>query len=420
MRINIAKYTGKAFDDVFYDIIEHRHTHYWLKGGRGSLKSSFISVVIPALLMLNPECHAVVFRKVERDIKRSVFPQIQWGIETLGLADRFRAIRSPHEITYKPTGQKIYFFGVDDPTKAKSIKPPFGYIGIVWFEELDQFAGMEELRSLNQSLLRGGSRYWVFSSFNPPKSQNNWVNEEQIAEDADRLVCHTTYLDAPRGWLGEQFILEAEKLKAKNETAYRHEYLGEVTGTDGAVFENVEDLRMSDAMIAEFDRIYDGLDFGFSLDPLAYVKLHYDAKKEEIYIFDEIYQLGLRNFQAAQLIEPKLEGRRLAADAAEPKSIADFRSYGIHAYPAKKGKDSVDFGMKWLQDRAKIYIDKRRAPNAYREFVSYEYQRNREGQFVSAYPDADNHAIDAVRYALGEVMRRRGLSGGLRKEDLGL
>ena len=318
MRINIAKYAGRAFDEVFYDIMEHRHTHYWLKGGRGSLKSSFISIVIPVLLMLNPDCHAVVFRKVERDIKRSVFPQIQWAIETMGLSDRFRAIRSPHEITYKPTGQKIYFFGVDDPAKAKSIKPPFGYIGLTWFEELDQFAGMEELRSLNQSLLRGGSKYWMFSSFNPPKSQNNWVNEEQIVEDSDRMVCHTTYLDAPQEWLGKQFIIEAEKLKAKNEMAYRHEYLGEVTGTGGAVFENVEDMRMSDAMVAEFDHVYDGLDFGFSLDPLAYVKLHYDARKEEIYIFDEIYQLGLRNYQAAQLIEPKLGGWQQMQQSQNP------------------------------------------------------------------------------------------------------
>lgn len=405
----LSDVVARQFISVHRDIQEHNHTYYWLKGGRGSTKSSFISIEIPFLMLKNPMCHAVVLRKVGNTVKNSVFPQLQWGIDSLGLSGKFKSKTSPHEIKYKKTGQKILFLGCDDPQKIKSIKLPFGYVGIVWYEELDQFSGMEEIRNLNQSLLRGGSKFWVFGSFNPPKSQNNWVNEEQIVYDPARLVHHSTYLNVPHDWLGPQFFDDAEKLKAKNYMSYDHEYLGKVTGTGGAVFDNVEDMEMSRELVESFDHVYYGLDFGFSIDPLAFVAMHYDAKHEVLYIFDEIYQQKLLNKTAAGMILPKVSTAPVFADAAEPKSIADMKTYGLHIYPARKGRDSVEHGIKWLQDRAKIYIDKRRCPNVYREFVGYEYERNRQGQFISAYPDRDNHAIDAVRYGLSNVMRSSGV-----------
>ena len=407
--VRLSDVVAPHFYALHRDIMRHGHTYYWLEGGRGSTKSSEISLEIPQLLIKNPDCHAVVLRKVGNTIKNSVYPQIQWGIDTLGLTSKFRFKTSPHEITYRKTGQKILFFGVDDPQKIKSIKLPFGYIGIAWLEELDQFTGMEEIRNLNQSLLRGGPRFWEFCSFNPPKSQNNWVNEEKLFEDPDRLVHHSTYLGVPREWLGERFFDDAEKLKEKNERAYEHEYLGKVTGTGGAVFENVEDMAMSDELIGNFDKLYYGLDFGFSMDPLAFVAIYYDAKHEDLYVFDEIYQQKLRNSMAVERIRPLVGTARIIADSAEPKSIAEMRDLGLKITGARKGRDSVEHGIKWLQDRAHIYIDKRRAPNTYRELVSYEYERNRQGQFVSAYPDKDNHAIDAVRYAMSEFMRAGGI-----------
>lgn len=405
MQVNVASSISPSFDGVFYDIQEHKYTHYWLAGGRGSTKSSFIGLTISLLLMQNPNCHVVVLRKVRNTVKNSVFPQIQWGIDTLQMTGKFRAITSPHEITYTLTGQKILFFGLDDPAKVKSIKLPFGYVGIVWFEELDQFSGMEEIRNVLQSLLRGGEKYWVFCTYNPPKSRNNWVNEEIIQARPDRLVHHSTYLDVPREWLGEQFFLEADTLKNKNELLYRHEYLGEVTGTGGAVFDNVEDMAMSDERVGNFDRLYYGLDFGFAVDPLAFVAIHYDKKKEEVYIFDELYRQKLTNDRTGKWLKRKYPTAMLIADSAEPKSIAELRSMGVNVRGARKGRDSVDYGIKWLQSRRTIYIDKRRCPNAYREFVTYEYERNREGQFISAYPDKNNHAIDAVRYGLDDVMQ---------------
>lgn len=407
--VKLSNIIAPHFWELHRDIKQHGHTYYWLEGGRGSTKSSDISIEIPPLMIKNPECHAVVLRKVGNTIKNSVYPQMQWGIDALGLTDKFHFKTSPHEITYKKTGQKILFFGVDDPQKIKSIKLPFGYVGICWIEELDQFTGMEEIRNLNQSLLRGGPVFWEFCSFNPPKSQNNWVNEEKLFDDPDRLVHHSTYLGVPREWLGGRFFEDAEKLKIKNEMAYRHEYLGEVTGTGGAVFENVEDMAMSNELVGNFDRLYYGLDFGFAVDPLAYVAMYYDAKREDLYIFDEIYQQKLTNSQAAGRIAQRTGDRLIIADSAEPKSIKEMKDYGLHITGARKGPDSVEHGIKWLQDRAHIYIDKRRCPNTFREFISYEYERNREGQFISAYPDKNNHAIDAVRYGMGPAMPRAGI-----------
>lgn len=404
--VRLSDVVAPHFYALHRDIVRHGHTYYWLEGGRGSTKSSEISLEIPQLIIKNPECHAVVLRKIGNTIKNSVYPQMQWGIDALGLTDKFRFKTSPHEITYKKTGQKILFFGVDDPQKIKSIKLPFGYVGVCWIEELDQFAGMEEIRNLNQSLLRGGPVFWEFCSFNPPKSQNNWVNEEKLFDDPDRLVHHSTYLGVPREWLGDRFFEDAEKLKERNEVAYRHEYLGEVTGTGGAVFENVEDMAMSDELVGNFDRLYYGLDFGFAVDPLAYVAMYYDAKREDLYIFDELYRQKMTNSQAAKAIKLRINGGRILADAAEPKSIAEMSDYGLRISGARKGPDSIDFGMRWLQNRAHIYIDKRRCPNTYKEFVAYEYDRNKDGQFISAYPDANNHSIDAVRYGLSEIMNR--------------
>lgn len=396
------------------------YTHYWEAGGRGSTKSSFFSVEVVLLIVRNPKCNAVVMRKVGATLRDSVYAQIQWAINILGLDSQFIQKTSPLRMIYKPTGQQIVFLGVDKKEKIKSIKPRTGYFGVVWYEEVDQFSGMEELRNLNQSLLRGGKNFWCFYSYNPPKSRDSWVNQEVLIDEPDRLVHHSTYLGVPRDWLGDLFFLEAEKLKNKDEMAYRHEYLGEAIGTGGAVFANVENMDMSDELIDSFDHLHDGLDFGFAVDPLAYTKSYYDAKHEAIYVFDELVKVGMRNNEAARQIKPKVGNRRLACDSAEPKSIADLRSMEINAYGAKKGPDSVEYGIKWLQDRAKIYIDPKRAPNTYREFSTYEYQRNKEGMFVSAYPDMNNHCIDSLRYAYAEVAAQSRRKKTITKGALGL
>lgn len=408
MQIKLSDKMAPSFFSVHQDVKRHDHTHYVLAGGRGSTKSSYVSLEIPLLLMRNPECHAVILRKVANTLRNSVYTQMEWALDALRISDKWKTTISPMEMVRKATGQKILFFGVDDKAKIKSIKLPFGYVGVVWYEELDQFAGMEEIRNLSQSLMRGGSKFWCFSSYNPPKSANNWVNEEMLLDEQDRLVHRSDYLSVNPDWLGPQFIYEADKLKAKNETAYRHEYLGEITGTGGAVFENVIEKRITDEEIQQFDHRKYGLDFGFAVDPLAFTAMHYDSKREILYIFDEIYQPKLTNRQAAVKIKKKItETALIRADSAEPKSIKELNELGLRVMAAKKGPDSVEFGIRWLQGLSAIVIDKKRCPNTYKEFVTYEYETTRDGQYISAYPDKNNHAIDAVRYGCEDLMPAR-------------
>lgn len=393
VRFNIAKIIAPCYDQLFTAAVEHRYTHFWTKGGRGSLKSSTIGILLPILQIMHPDCHVVVLRKVANTLKNSVFNQLLWALEMLGIYERFRITYSPLEITYLATGQKILFFGVDDKAKIKSIKLPFGYIGVVWYEELDQFAGMEEIRSLNQSLLRGGPEYWCFYSYNPPKSRDNWVNQEVLVEEKDKLVTSTNYLQAPKNWLGEQFFLEAEKLKNKREELWRHEYMGEAIGTGGDIFSNVENMRMSGDMVSRFDKLYYGLDFGFAVDPLAFVCMYYDKKREDLYIFDEIYKYSYDTKPAAAEVKEKAGRRLIIADSAEPRTIRAFHNLGCNIRGAKKGPDSVEHGIKFLQSLNHIYIDKARCPNAYKEFVGYEYAQDKNGNFISQYPDKNNHCL---------------------------
>lgn len=398
--IKITDVVAGHFWKVHQAIKEHKYTHYWESGGRGSTKSSFCGIEVVVLLLRNRECNAVVLRKVAVTLRDSVYAQIQWAINILGLDNQFIQKTSPLCMIYKPTGQRIIFLGVDKKEKIKSIKPKAGYFGVVWYEEVDQFSGMEELRNLNQSLLRGGKNFWCFYSYNPPKSRDSWVNQEVLIDEPDRLVHHSTYLGVPRDWLGDLFFLEAEKLKRKREDLWRHEYMGEVIGSGGDVFDNVHDLRMSDNKIRLFDRLHYGCDFGFAVDPLAFVAMHYDKKHEDLYIFDEIYKYSYDTRPAAEEIKSKAGRRLVIGDSAEPRTIKSFKNYGVNMRGAQKGPDSIAHGIKWLQERRNIYIDKERCPNTYKEFVKYEYARNKDGSFISRYPDVNNHAIDAVRYAL--------------------
>lgn len=405
VKIALSKTIAKPFWAVHQDVKRHGHTYYVCGGGRGSTKSSYISQEILLLLMQHPECNAVILRKVANTLRNSVYRQMEWALDTLHLGEYWKKTVNPMEFIRRSTGQKILFLGVDDKSKLKSIKMPHGYVGIVWMEELDQFSGMEEIRSVNQSLLRGGPVFWCFGSYNPPQSANNWVNEEMLLEQPDRLFHHSDYRGVPADWLGAQFLEDADRLRQRNERAYRHEYLGEVTGTGGTVFENVQERALTDEEIAHFDRCRYGLDFGFAVDPLAFVCMHYDRKREILYIFDEIYEPKLTNSRAAAMIRGKMtESGYVRADSAEPKSIRELAELGVRIYGARKGPDSVDYGIRWLQSLDEIVIDKRRCPNTYREFVGYEYERNRDGQFISAYPDKDNHAIDAVRYGCEDLM----------------
>lgn len=408
--VMLSEQISPAFYDLHHAVQNHEYTHYWLEGGRGSTKSSFVSLEIPLLMKRYPNIHCVCLRKIKDTLRDSCYGQNTWAIDTLLLNNEYKIRDSDMRMTYLPTQQRILYKGSDDKAKRKSIKIPHGYVGIVWYEELDQFDSMEEIRSINQSLLRGGDKYWVFYTYNPPKSVAAWVNTEKFNVRPDRIIHRSDYRSVPREWLGEQFIIEAELLKQINPQAYAHEYLGEMTGTGGAIFDNLDIRRITDSEISNFDNQLGGIDWGFAIDPFYWGKIHYDHTRRIVYIFDEVTGLGFSNRTAADAVIAR-GGANLdnTADSAELKSCADFRDYGVITRAAIKPQGSVAYGIKFLQKLCKIVIDPVRCPHAAKEFMQYEYERNRAGEFISRYPDSNNHSIDATRYALErQILLSRG------------
>ncbi|MBQ9082812.1 MAG: PBSX family phage terminase large subunit [Clostridia bacterium] len=380
------------------------------KGGRGSAKSSFLSIELILQLLRHPECHAAVFRKVGNTLRTSVYAQVCWAIGALDLTKKFRCTVSPMECVYRPTGQKILFFGLDDPGKVKSIKAPFGYIGIAWFEELDQYDGPEEIRNVEQSLFRGGSFSLALKSFNPPPMARNWANRYALEPKPGKRVHHSTYEAVPPDWLGPRFLDDAEHLKNTNVLAYRNEYLGEVVGSGRQVFDNLRIERISDDRVQQFDRLYSGVDWGWFPDPFAFNRMHYDAARKTLYIFDELTRRKTSNSETAALVKARIRpDEQVIADSAEEKSVSDFRAFGLRCRGAEKGPGSVTYSMKWLQSLAVIVIDPERCPDTAREFSEYEYEADKKtGEILNEYPDINNHHIDAVRYAMSPVWKRRG------------
>ena len=406
MRANYLPNISSNFGAISVAALKHKYTHYEASGGRGSLKSSWASLTVIRLIMEHQDAHALVLRKVANTMRDSVFAQYQWAIAQLGVSEFWEARKSPLELCFRPTGQRILFRGADDPMKIKSIKVPFGYLAITHFEEKDQFSGRPEIDTILQSTMRGGSVFWNFETYNPPLSRDNWANKDSAEERSDRIQHRSSYLelDDP-SWLGEQFIAEAEELRKRDERRYQHEYLGLAVGSGGNVFDNLEFREIPDEELRSFPNIYQGADWGWFPDPFAFIRLAYDHAHETIYLIDELYANNKTNEETAQWITSHgYTDAPITCDSSEPKSVADYRSLGIAAKPAVKGPGSIDYGMKWLQGR-KIVIDRRRTPNAAREFESYEYDRDRNGNFVSGYPDRGNHTIDATRYALERVIR---------------
>ena len=413
MRIQLKQVIPPVFWPVHRAVRSGAVREVVAKGGRGSGKSSYLSLELVYELLRHPDCHAVVLRKVAGTLRNSVYNQIVWAIGALGCAPYFRCTVSPMECTYLPTGQKILFFGLDDAGKLKSLKVPFGAVGLCWFEELDQFDGPEEVRSVEQSILRGGDWTLTLKSFNPPAMARSWVNRYALEARPGKLVHHSTYRDLPREFLGERFWADAEHLQQSNPDAYRHEYGGEVVGSGAAVFDNLCLRAVPDEEIAALDRLYHGVDWGWYPDPWAYNAVSYDPARRTLVIFDELTRTRTPNRDTARLLLERGvggdEGGPLPADAAEPKSCADYRAAGLPCRAALKGPGSLRQSMKWLQGLAAIVIDPARCPATAAEFSEYEYERDpHTGEVLPGYPDVNNHHIDAVRYAVESIWRRRG------------
>lgn len=426
----VENFIAPCYLPLHEDIKAGQHRFYNLPGGRGSCKSSFVSLEIVDGIQSDPtgQSNAIVFRKVAGTMRDSVFSQIAWAIDMLGVSHLWKATVSPMMYEYRPTGAQILFRGLDDASKLKSIKPRRGTFRYCWFEEFSEISGPNFARNVLQSVLRGqGPGAIVFRTFNPPISANNWANVFIREPDEKAVTLLTDYTMIPPGWLGESFLYEAERLRDVNPKAYEHEYLGVPTGAGGEVFPNLEIREITDEEIEQMGYFYQGLDFGFAVDPAAFLRVSYDRKSDTVFFVDEIYKRHLSNKQLAEEIKKRRydrgggeyhspilggvyeEKQLITADCAEPKSISDMQAEDLKCIPCHKEPGCVAYRVKWLQHR-RIVIDPKRTPEAYREFVNYSYATDKDGNFLSELPDKDNHTIDACAYALDRLIYRRGVS----------
>lgn len=408
----ISELIPSAFHDLWRAAFDPTILNIVAKGGRGPGKSSDIAIIISQMLMRYP-VNAVAIRHIDNTLEQSVFEQIKWAINYQGVSHLFKVNKSPLRITYLPRGNYIIFRGAQNPERLKSLKDAQFPFAIGWVEELAEFKTEDEVTTITNSLLRGelgnGLFYKFFYSYNPPKRKQSWVNKkyESSFQPANTFVHHSTYFDNP--YISKAFIEEAEATKERNEMRYRWEYLGEAIGSGVVPFDNLQVERgvITDDMVANFDNIRNAVDFGYATDPLAFVRWHYDKKKNGIYAIDEYYGQKISNRQFANWIKNKgYQSEEIFADSAEPKSIAELRNeHGIKRIRgAKKGPDSVQYGEEWLDDLDFICIDPNRTPNIAKEFENIDYQTDRDGNPKPKLEDKDNHTIDSTRYAFSEDM----------------
>ena len=408
-QLKISDLLTSKFYPLYSAWKSNKYTRLVCKGGRGSAKSTNVALILVVDLMQYP-VNTICFRKVGETLRKSVYEQIKWAIKFLGVEEYFEYKLSPLEIIYKERGNKFIFMGVDDPQKSKSIKEAQFPVARYWFEELAEFKNEDEVETVLNSIFRGklekGLIYKGFFSYNPPKMKHNWVNKKYNYPFIENnvYVHHSTYLENPH--ISEEFIKEAEAVKAKDETKYRLVYMGEPIGNGLVPFPNLEIREIEATEIAGLEKFRNGVDWGYGVDPLAFVRWGYDKKKGIIYALDEYYGVGLKNRNLANYILSKGYDELVMCDSAEPKSIDELKEYDISAWGAKKGAGSVEYGEKWLSDLEAIVIDPKRTPNISREFEMIDYDTDREGNPLPRLCDSNNHTIDATRYAFSNDMKK--------------
>lgn len=408
----LSELLPKKFHSVWRATLNSDILNIVCKGGRGSGKSSDIAHIITQLLM-RYAVNAVGIRYVDNTLEQSIYEQMKWAIEQQGVTHLFKFNKSPLRITYIPRGNYMIFRGAQNPERIKSLKDSRFPFAIGWIEELAEFKTEDDVKTITNSLLRGeladGLFYKFFYSYNPPKRRQSWVNKkyESSFQPENTFVHHSTYKDNP--FIAQAFIEEVNATRAKNPKRAEWEYDGKAIGSGVVPFDNLRVIKgcITDEMAANFDNIRNGLDFGYATDPLAFVRWHYDKKKNGIYAIDEIYGVKISNREFANKAKSKgYISDRIAADSAEPKSIAELNSeHGMpRVFGVKKGPDSVEYGEEWLGDLDFICIDPLRTPNIAKEFENIDYQTDKDGNPKPRLEDKDNHTIDATRYAFSEDM----------------
>lgn len=377
------------------------------KGSRASKKSKTTALNNITRLMEYPQANLLCVRKTYRTLKDSCFTELKWAIHRLGVDAWWDIKESPLEMTYKPTGQKILFRGLDDPLKVTSITVEVGVLCWLWIEEAYEISSEADFDTLDESI-RGEVPPGLFKqitlTFNP-WNEHHWIKHRffDAAPDPDILAMTTNY--TCNEWLDAADKKVFETMKRNNPRRYRVAGLGDWGIVEGLVYENweerlfsVDEVRKTPGIKSAF-----GLDFGYTNDPTALFCGLIDTSSKTLWVFDEIYKPGMSNEDiAAAVTEAGYAKERIRADSAEPKSIDRLYALGLaHIRRARKGKDSINNGIDFIQDY-KIFIHPR-CTNFLTEIGNYTWDTDtKTGKKLNRPIDDFNHLMDAMRYALEE------------------
>lgn len=421
-----AKYTI-PITDITIDFVEfYRAIHkIWskqlnvreiiLKGGRGSIKSNIAAALAEETIYNDPQAHCVFTRRYKTDLRGSVYNQFMKTVTRHGKLDDWQFTTSPLCARYKKTGQMVIFVGADKPISLKSYNLSFGSVKLLIHEECDEMAGVEQMDSIEDTFLRSDTPALDIKIFNPPKSANNFMNEYTASKvnDPQTLIFHSYYYNVPKEWLGSRFFERAEWFKANKPKYYANNYLGEVTGTGGAIFENLEIRAITDDEINAMPYFYHGLDFGYE-HPQAFVKCYYDRDTDILYPVEEAYSKRCKNSTFARKIK-QYKDVEIIADSARPDNIADMRDWGFDVIGAVKrwgSNKGRDYCWEWLRQCNKIVVDRTRTPHLADELTKLEFELLKDGTFSSEYPRLNEDCVMALIYALNRIIRAS------RREDL--
>ena len=425
MEINLSEKIAPIFYPVHKAIRDETHDEFWLKGGRNSTKSSLVAQEIVLGIIKDPDANGIAFRKVGAFIKDSIQATILWAIDELGETENFSSINSPHEITYLPTGQKILLRGLDKPTKIKSIKLRRGYFKFLWFEEADEYAGEEEIRSVEQSVLRGGNekKFVEFLTYNPPKNPKHWINKMAELDPEDKFVHHSTYLDIPQEWISPKTLQKIERLKKNDFETYSHEYLGKCVGNPKEIIFSgkyeTQDFVTPPVEELHEGRFFFGADWGFAKDPSVLIRCF--IKDDCLWIDYESYAIEVEiDHLGKDLFDKIPESRKwmIEGDGSAPATISNVKRQGFRIRGAKKWPGSVEEGIKYIKSFNKVIIHTR-CPRILREFETYSFKVDKETKEILPVIDdkksrikekddkigTKDDGIDSLRYAIGTYIR---------------
>ena len=394
--VKLSEVVGKGYSKFW----NFKGRYRIAKGSRGSKKSKTAALWFISNIMKYPDANALVIRKTFNTLRTSVFTDLKWAIHKLGVDEYWNYTNSPLEMTYKPTGQKIYFRGLDDPLKITSISVDVGVLCWCWIEEFYEITKEEDFNFIDESI-RGVVKPPLFKQIT--MTMNPW-SEKHFAKrrffdvaDDNILAITTTY--KCNEWLDEADLLMFEEMKKNRPSRYRVAGLGEWGIAEGLIFDNwkVEDLTDK---IPQFDNVYNGLDFGYSADYTALIRAHLDKTNKKIYIFDEFYTLRSLTSQLVPVLKEKCGRQYIMCDSASPERIDELVLNGILA--VSTNKTEINFGLNWLLDY-QIIIHKD-CVNLIREMSTYCWEEDKFGNQLPKPHGVDDHGIDALRYAFNAVM----------------